>query len=100
MRAKFTQTASIADVIVGVADGIVSVADGIVGVADGIVGVADVIVSVADVIVGVADAIFFTKVQASCLPNRLFESKSPILTSGTANFGSGAVCRFLSLAPG
>jgi hypothetical protein len=40
--------------------------------------------SIADVIVGVADAIFFTKVQASCLPNRLFESKSPILTSGMA----------------
>jgi hypothetical protein len=76
------------------------VTDVIVVVADVIVVMADVIVVMADVIVGVADAIFFTKVQASCLPNRLFESKSPILTSGTANFGSGAVCRFLSLAPG
>ena len=56
----------------------------IVGVADVIVGVADGFVAVADVIVSVADVIFFAKVQASCLPNRLFESKSPILTNETA----------------
>ena len=80
-----------ADSIVGVADSIVGVADSIVGVADSIVAVADVIVGVAEVIVGVAEVIFFTKVQASCLLNPLFALKSPILTSGTANFsGSGS----------
>jgi hypothetical protein len=49
-----------------------------------IVAVAGVIVGVADVIFCAADVIFSTKVQASCLPNRPFASKSPILTNETA----------------
>ncbi len=76
-----------ADSIVGAADSIVGAADSIVGAADSIVGAADGFVGMADSIVGVADAIFFAKVQASCLPNRSFESKSPILTSETAHRG-------------
>ncbi len=74
----------VADGFVAVADGFVGVADGFVAVADGLVGVADGFVAVADEIVSVADVIFFAKVQASCLPNRLFASKRPILTSGGA----------------
>ncbi len=75
---------AVADGFVAVADGFVAVADGFVGVADGFAGVADGFVGVADVIVSVADVIFFAKVQASCLQNRLFASKRPILTSGGA----------------